>query len=217
MKLSPERQQKVDTLLKELNTLNTRYEQKGFKFEAFQPYDFDELIQVVIENDKYQLKSNIRANMRLLTEETKKLMDCFFDLPLKLYTFNQFIISFQHEGFEIQKHCTLIIDSKSQNIRIEFRIPTNNNSIKVTFRFNNQLAFIDHVYVFSMLTQDCDTYQTTIPGTTIQLSVDISSNTYNEIYVKDEKDFPYGSSNVLISAFITTFMNISKQLNLARK
>lgn len=100
MKLSPERQQKVDTLLKELNTLNTRYEQKGFKFEAFQPYDFDELIQVVIENDKYQLKSNIRANMRLLTEETKKLMDCFFDLPLKLYTFNQFIISFQHEGFE---------------------------------------------------------------------------------------------------------------------
>lgn len=78
MKLSPERQQKVDTLLKELNTLNTRYEQKGFKFEAFQPYDFDELIQVIIENDKYQLKSNIRANMRLLTEETKKLMDCFF-------------------------------------------------------------------------------------------------------------------------------------------
>ena len=28
MKLTPERQQKVDTLIKELNTLTTRYEQK---------------------------------------------------------------------------------------------------------------------------------------------------------------------------------------------
>jgi hypothetical protein len=60
MKLTPERQQKVDTLIKELNTLTTRYEQKGFTFEAFQPYEFDELIQIVIENDKYKLESNIR-------------------------------------------------------------------------------------------------------------------------------------------------------------
>ena len=155
--------------------------------------------------------------MKHLTEETKRLMDCFFNLTLKLYTFNQFIISFQHEGLNIQKHCTLRIDPKSKNVKIEFRIPTNNNSIEVTFRFDNKLAFIDHVSVFSMLTEDCTNYQTTIPGTTVQLSIDISSNTYNEIYVKDEKDFPYGSSNVLISAFITTFMNISKQLDLARK
>lgn len=72
MKLSPERQQMVDTLLSELNTLKPHYTQAGFKFEASQAYDFDHSINIIIKNDNYTLKSDIRLSIDLFGEQTKK-------------------------------------------------------------------------------------------------------------------------------------------------
>lgn len=215
MKLSPERQQKVDTLLKELNTLTTRYEQKGFKFEAFQTYEFERTITVNIQNDTYKLQANIHPSMDNISEQTKKLMDCFFDLTLKLYTFSHFLTSFHNSGFETRNPYVLMLGHNYENVQIKFTVPTEvYHRVAVTFGFDNKSAFINHVDLFSSLGEDCTDYKIKLPGTTATLTIDGSSNAYDQIYVNDKKQFPYGSTNNQVISVITKFTNTIEQLNI---
>jgi hypothetical protein len=215
MKLTPERQQKVDTLINELNTLATRYEQKGFKFEAFQTYEFSHHITVTIQNDTYKLQAEIRPNMDNISEQTTKLIDCFFNLTLKLYTFSDFLTDFHNSGFETRNPYTLILDPTYENVQIKFTVPTDTYSpVAVTFSFDNHLAFISRVQLFSLIGQDYIDYRITLPETTAKLTIDGGSNAYNQMYINDEKEFPYGSTTNQVITIITKFVHMINKLDL---
>lgn len=57
-------------------------------------------------------------------------------------------------------------------------------------------------------------YTLTIPGTSSKLSVDGTAEAYNDLYVIDEKQFPYGSTNNQVISVITKFTNTIEQLNI---
>jgi len=214
MKLSPERQQMVDTLLSELNTLKPHYTQAGFKFEASQAYDFDHSINIIIKNDNYTLKSDIRLNIDLFDEQTKKLIDILLELLFILDVFGAFLTLFHDSGFETKDTYKLIFDYKYENVWIKFIAPIGRQVVAVTLSFHSRYQYIDRVDLFSKLGEDCTDYRITIPGTTAQLTVDGSSNAYNEMYVQDTKAFFYNSPTTQIIDYIAKFINIIEELDL---
>lgn len=214
MKLSPERQQMVDTLLSELNTLKPEYVQKGFIFEASQAYDFDHSINIVIKHDNYTLKSDIRLSIDLFGEQTKKLINILLDLLSTLNVFEDFLTLFHDSGFETRGTHELTIDHKYENIQITLDVPTKRQAIEVKLGFHSRYEYINQVELFSKLGEDYTDYRITIPGTTAQLTVDGSSNAYNEMYVQDNKYFFYNSPTTQIIDYIAKFINIIEELDL---
>ena len=214
MKLSPERQQKVDTLLSELHTLKPEYAQKGFTFEASQAYDFDHFVNVIIQNDNYTLESHLRLSIDLFSEQTKKVVDIFLDLLSTLDGFSDFITLFCISGFETRDTYKLIIDHKYGNIQIRFITPTKRQAVAVTLDFHSRYEYINHVTLFSKLGEDYTDYRITIPGTTAQLTVNGSSDAYNEMYIQNQKSFFYNSPTTQIIDYIAKFINIIEELDL---
>ena len=214
MKLSPERQQMVDTLLSELNTLKPHYTQAGFKFETSQAYDFDHSINIIIKNDNYTLKSDIRLSIDLFGEQTKKLMNILLDLLSTLKVFGDFLTLFHNSGFKTKDTYKLIIDYKFENVSIKFIVPTERQVVAVTLGFHSRYQYINRVELFSKLGEDCTDYRITIPGTTAQLTVDGSSNAYNNIYIQDQKVFFYNSPTTQMVTYISKFIHLIEQLDL---
>lgn len=214
MKLSPERQQMVDTLLSELNTLKPHYTQASFKFEASQAYDFDHSINIIIKNDNYTIKSDIRLSIDLFGEQTKKLINILLDLLSTLKVFGDFLTLFHNSGFKTKDTYKLIIDYKFENVSIKFIVPTERQVVAVTLGFHSRYQYIDRVELFSKLGEDCTDYQITIPGTTAQLTVDGSSNAYNNMYIQDQKVFFYNSPTTQMVTYISKFIHLIEQLDL---
>lgn len=214
MKLSPERQQMVDTLLSELNTLKPHYTQAGFKFETSQAYDFDHSINIIIKNDNYTLKSDIRLSIDLFGEQTKKLMNILLDLLSTLKVFGDFLTLFHNSGFKTKDTYKLIIDYKFENVSIKFIVPTERQVVAVTLGFHSRYQYINRVELFSKLGEDCTDYRITIPGTTAQLTVDGSSNAYNNMYIQDQKVFFYNSPTTQMVTYISKFIHLIEQLDL---
>ena len=214
MKLSPKRQQMVDTLLTKLDMLKPHYAQAGFKFEASQAYDFDHSINMVIKNDNYTLKSDIRLNIDLFDEQTKKLIDILLELLFILDVFGDFLTLFHDSGFETKDTYKLIFDYKYENVWIEFIVPIERQVVAVTLSFHSRYQYIDRVDLFSKLGEDCTDYRITIPGTTAQLTVDGSSNAYNDMYIQDQKVFFYDSPTTQMVTYISKFTHLIEQLDL---
>lgn len=214
MKLSPERQQMVDTLLSELNTLKPEYAQKGFTFEASLAYDFDHSINIIIKNDNYTLKYDTHLSTDLFGEQTKKLINILLDLLSTLNVFGDFLTLFHNSGFKTKDTYKLIIDYKFENVSIEFIVPTERQVVAVTLGFHSRYQYIDRVELFSKLGEDCTDYRITIPGTTAQLTVDGSSNAYNEMYIQDQKVFFYNSPTTHMVTYISKFIYLIEQLDL---
>ena len=201
----------VKMLFTRLNALSTRYKQKGFKFEASE-HNYN--IDVKIQSDKYVLHYRKPMYKASLAEDGKQLIDYFTNFTTKLYTFDKFLTSLQQNGFQTQPLCLLQINLAESETKIVCNIIKNQHKIRVTLGLDGELAFIDSIKLFSSLGEDTSSYTLTIPGTSIKLSVDGTAEAYNDLYVIDEKQFPYGSTNNQVISVITKFTNTIEQLNI---
>ena len=201
----------VQTLVKKLNALSAKYKQKGFKFEASEHHsDINDKIQT----DTYVLHYRKPMYQESLADDGQCLIEYFTYFTTKLYTFNKFFNLLQQNGFQMQPLCLLQINLDKSQTKIICNALKNQYKIRITLGFNDELSFIDSIKLFSSLGEDYSSYKLTIPGTNIQLSVDGTTEAYNDLSSCDEKQFPYGSTNNQIMSFITHFTNTIEQLNM---
>lgn len=72
-------------LFTKLNTLSTRYKQKGFKFEASE-HNCD--INIKIQSNRYVLHYRKPMYKESLADDGKRLIEYFTNFTTKLYTFD---------------------------------------------------------------------------------------------------------------------------------
>lgn len=197
-------------LFTKLNALSARYKQKGFKFEAS---EYNCNIHVKIQANTYAIHYRTPMYKASLAEDGKQLIDYFTNFTPKLYTFDKFLSLLQQNGFQIRPLCLLQINLAKYKTKIVCNIIKNQHNIRVTLGLDDQLAFIDSIKLFSSLGEDGTSYKLMIPGTSIQLIVDGTSEAYNDLSVLDEKQFPHGSTHNQVMSVITKFTNVIEQLN----
>ena len=207
--------QKILDCIERINNLQPRYQARGFSIEATkQPFIFKYALKVIIARPEYSftLTCDVENESNSFAD---KLIAKLEYLPHILNRFHSFITELTTTySLETQSNFKLRMDPNHPETWIDFTLQKDYRKVDVTIGFNKQLAFIHTVNLYSSLSEEQDSYQITIPGTTTQITVDGSSNYFHDMYANDSVYFEYGASNKQATDFITQFITTITNLNL---